>query len=99
VSGRSRNDAPRSVTDVPPLSGPGVGLVFKAHKLLYHSTLGLRVIKKRKKRCGEELAFIAGSGFEVHRLRLRVIRVERFTVQEFYRAQGLVQGLGCKDCG
>ena len=23
-------------------------LVFKAHKLLYHSTLGLRVIKKKK---------------------------------------------------
>jgi len=26
------------------------GLVFKAHRLLYHSTLGLRVIKKKKKR-------------------------------------------------
>jgi len=25
------------------------GLVFKAHRLVYHSTLGLRVIKKRKK--------------------------------------------------
>jgi len=24
------------------------GLVFKAHRWLYHSTLGLRVIKKRK---------------------------------------------------
>jgi len=24
------------------------GLVFKAHSLLYHSTLGLRVIKKKK---------------------------------------------------
>ena len=24
------------------------GLVFKAHRLLYHSTLGLRVIKKRR---------------------------------------------------
>ena len=24
-------------------------LVFKAHRLLYHSTLGLRVIKKKKK--------------------------------------------------
>jgi len=24
------------------------GLVFKAHRLLYHSTLGLRVIKKTK---------------------------------------------------
>ena len=26
------------------------GLVFKAHRLLYHSTLGLRVIKKKKKK-------------------------------------------------
>ena len=25
------------------------GLVFKAHRLLHHSTLGLRVIKKKKK--------------------------------------------------
>ena len=24
------------------------GLVFKAHRLLYHSTLGLRVTKKKK---------------------------------------------------
>jgi len=28
------------------------GLVFKAHKLLYHSTLGLRVINKKKRRDG-----------------------------------------------
>ena len=27
------------------------GLVFKAHRLLYHSTLGVRVIKKKK--CGK----------------------------------------------
>ena len=26
------------------------GLVFKAHRLLYHATLGFRVIKKRKKK-------------------------------------------------
>jgi len=26
------------------------GLVFEAHRLLYHSTLGLRVIKKKKRR-------------------------------------------------
>jgi len=33
------------------------GLVFKAHRLLYHSTLGLRVIKKKKKKTlqGEKL--------------------------------------------
>jgi len=28
------------------------GLVFKAHRLLYHSTLGLRIIKKRRRRPG-----------------------------------------------
>ena len=26
------------------------GLVFKAHRLLYHSTLGLRVIQKKEKK-------------------------------------------------
>ena len=35
--------APRTAT----LRG---GLVFKAHRLLYHSTLDLRVIKKKKKK-------------------------------------------------
>jgi len=28
------------------------GLVFKAHRLLYHSTLSWRVIKKKKKKTG-----------------------------------------------
>ena len=28
------------------------GLVVKAHRLVYHSTLGLRVIKKKKRRIG-----------------------------------------------
>jgi len=32
-------------------AGAGGGLVFKAHRLLYHSTPGLRVIKQKKK-CG-----------------------------------------------
>jgi len=32
------------------------GLVFKAHRLLYHSTLGLRVIKKKRRRCRVEAA-------------------------------------------
>ena len=27
------------------------GLVFKAHRLLYHLTLGLRVMKKKPSRC------------------------------------------------
>ena len=40
------------------------GLVFKAHRLVYYSTLDLRVIKKKKK--------VWGVGFKVslgHRLR------------------------------
>ena len=35
------------------------GLVFKAHKLLYHSTLGSRVIKKKKR--GDALLHGGGS--------------------------------------
>ena len=31
------------------------GLVFKAHRLLHHSTLGLRVIKKKKKKKSTDL--------------------------------------------
>ena len=38
------------------------GLVFKAHRLLYHSTLGLRVIKKKK----EALRIVSGLGRMVH---------------------------------
>ena len=30
----------------------GKGLVLKAHRVLYHSTLGSRVIKKKRKRGG-----------------------------------------------
>ena len=32
------------------------GLVFEAHRLLYHSTLGLRVIKKRRRQIRGSLA-------------------------------------------
>ena len=31
------------------------GLVFKAHRLVYHPTLGWRVIKKKKKKKGMSL--------------------------------------------
>ena len=34
------------------------GLVFKAHRLLYHSTLGSRVIKKKKKSSPENFGTI-----------------------------------------
>ena len=36
------------------------GLVFKAHRLLYHSTLGVRVMKKKKKT--QRNAFLDGVG-------------------------------------
>ena len=36
------------------------GLVFKAHRLVYHSTLGLRVMKKKK------ILVDAGSADEQH---------------------------------
>jgi len=42
--------------------GLGFGVVFKAHRLLYHPTLGLRVIKKRREEFG-----VAGSGLRVSR--------------------------------
>ena len=32
------------------------GLVFKAHRLVYHSTLGWRIIKKKKKKSGVRAA-------------------------------------------
>jgi len=42
---RRLDNAGRRVRNVQRFRG---GLVFKAHRLLYHSTLGLRVIKKRE---------------------------------------------------
>ena len=42
------------------------GLVFKAHRLLYHSTLGLRVTKKKKK--VEGLGFMGGRPVRVGRV-------------------------------
>ena len=40
-------------------------LVFKAHRLLYHSTVGLRVIKKKKKKVQVPGFRVQGSGFRV----------------------------------
>jgi len=34
------------------------GLVFKAHRLVYHSTLGLRVIKKKMNLLSCEMSFM-----------------------------------------
>ena len=42
----NQTQLPRVLLNVQRFRG---GLVFKAHRLLYHSTLGVRVIKKKKK--------------------------------------------------
>jgi len=42
------------------------GLVVKAHRLLYHSTLGLRVMKKKKSLGGQRFR-LWGSGFKTYR--------------------------------
>ena len=47
------------------------GLVFKVHRLLYHSTLGLRVIKQKKKVEGRGLR-VEGWGVRVEGVGLRV---------------------------
>ena len=50
------------------------GLVFEAHRLVYHSTLGLRVIKKKRRRpdvgvrAGVDEHLIWGLGFRVYDL-------------------------------
>jgi len=72
------------------------GLVFKAHRLLYHSTLGLRVIQKMKEetpsaRAGFGLK-VQGPGYEVG----LGFRVKGFGVWDL----GLrVSGLGVKVWG
>ena len=60
------------------------GLVFKAHRLLYHSTLGSRVIKKKKKRregSGWGRCRVKGLGFRVQGLGSLTPRL-RFWVQD-----------------
>ena len=51
------------------------GLVFKAHRLLYHSTLGLRVIKKTKKTCRGEFCKVRGERGRPCKLRILVCLV------------------------
>jgi len=46
------------------VSGFRGGLVFKAHSLSYHSTLGLTVVKKKKKSTDRRGLLAAGTGFE-----------------------------------
>ena len=48
------------------------GLVFKAHKLLYHSTLGLRVIKKKIVFKAHRLVYHSTLGLRVIKKKRRV---------------------------
>ena len=57
------------------------GLVFKAHGLLYHSTVGPRVMKK-KKTAGQRRTFRAGFGFRVSGFGFRVSGIG-FRVSDF----------------
>ena len=66
------------------------GLVFKAHRLVYHSTLGSRVIKK-KKRTGEG-EVLRGVILEIDRqmvsgVELRFGDVPHGGVRTFHRSQ------------
>jgi len=72
------------------------GLVFKAHRLVYHSTLGRRVIKKKKKTHHE-----VQRAEENRALRLPLLLTRSLGVPELhplgFRVQGSgfrVQGLG-----
>jgi len=49
------------------------GLVFKAHRWLYHSTLGSRVIKKKKRRYLEHVRLRGEDIFELARGRIEVV--------------------------
>jgi len=65
------------------------GLVFKAHKLLYHSTLASRVIKKKKKRADRCVGDGMGNG--------ELGGVQRLPLQHKLRWGILVMcGPGCK---
>ena len=74
-------------------------LVFKAHRILYHSTLGLRVIKREREHrrgphCGPALFFVFFC-FRVLGLGFGVWGLVRFRVEGWCR----VWGLGMRDCG
>jgi len=49
------------------------GLVFKAYRLVYHSTLGLRVIKNRKKKYREDAEVAVGARVVVDRALLALL--------------------------
>ena len=52
------------------------GLVFKAHRLLYHSTLGLRVIKKRREVADRDIERV-----QIHQLPEREFFIDNLLVR------------------
>ena len=47
--------------------------MFKAHRLVYHSTLGLRVIMKEKKATSGEKAFTPGEKYSKYKSNTRFV--------------------------
>jgi len=74
------------------------GLVVKAHRLLYHSTLGLRVIKK-KRRVSAFGFRVSAFGFRVPGFGVSAFRVESKKT-ELQRGSGFqVSGFGFRVSG
>ena len=64
--------------------------VFKAHILLHHSTLGLRVIKKKRRRGWENLSVLLLEEAVDERLQLLYRNVQRFRGGLVFKAHRLV---------
>ena len=79
--------------------GTPVGLIFKAHRLLYHSTLGSREVKKKKNATYHARPFALQSQFSMIVSFVDTTCPQRdsknvpgFRIQEFWR---MVSGSGC----
>ena len=60
------------------------GLVFKAHRLLYHSTLGLRVIQKKKKSSVDRVVGLGGRGLSLPKGHVFVPASSTFAIALFF---------------
>ena len=72
------------------------GLVFKAHRLVYHSTLGLRVIKKKKKK--KKTGFEPRLEMATHATPTRAPNRPHFFVKEVVRGFGVQQRRDAHTC-
>ena len=71
------------------------GLVFKAHRLVYHSALGWGVIKKRSLAAHVHLSLVENVGALLHVVLLLV----EFLDKAAFRVQSLGSGMGFKASG